>query len=46
MEHLWKEWAHFCLGPLPASFSSLSPVVVTRQGEVVYEKVDFFSSYL
>ena len=38
MEHFWKEWAHFFLGPLPASFTSLSPVVMTREGVTVHEK--------
>ena len=39
MDNFWKEWAHFFLGPLPASFTSLSPKVVTRDGVVVKEKV-------
>ncbi len=39
MDSFWKEWAHFFLGPLPASFTSLSPKVVTREGFTVKEKV-------
>ena len=39
MDSFWKEWAHFFLGPLPASFTSLSPAVVTRKGITVKEKV-------
>ena len=42
MEQVWKEWAHFWLGPLPAFQSSLSPVVITRQGEIVKEKASRF----
>ncbi|CAK0785085.1 hypothetical protein CVIRNUC_008291 [Coccomyxa viridis] len=44
MEQVWKEWAHFWLGPLPAFQSSLSPVVITRQGEIVKEKVPLITS--
>lgn len=39
MDHFWKQWAHFFLGPLPASFTSLSPLVMTREGVIVKEKV-------
>lgn len=45
MEQVWKEWAHFWLGPLPASLSGLSPVVITREGEMVKEKVLQSSTY-